>query len=298
MRAQIERFLSHLALEQGASNNTVAAYRNDLGQFLSFVEGKAAPGSRVDPDGIGRDAILDYLLSLKQRSYAPATVARKMASVRALFGFLSTDRTVRDNPAANLGMARVSRSLPQPLSAHQVRQLLEQPALRSTPEAQRDRAMLELLYATGLRVSELMSLDVDDVDAGACQLRCAARQGKDRYVDFGEEPAQALRDYLEIVRPRLVRHDSQRALFLNRRGERLTRQGFWQILKGYASAARLDGDITPRTLRHSIATHLLLSGSMNLSQLSAFLGHANVATTQIYNQLASQHVRSLSREQS
>lgn len=297
MRDHIQRFLSYLGLEQSASGNTVLAYRNDLGQFLNFAEKQAAtPDSAIDPVKIDRNLILSYVLSLKQRNYAPATIARKMAAIRALFAFLHHKGVVKDDPTADLEMARVNRSLPKSMSTHQVRQLLEQTARGITPEARRDRAMLELLYATGLRVSELMSLDLNDVDMGARQLHCSSRQSKERYISFGEESARALGDYIEAARLRLARDGSQRALFLNRRGERLTRQGFWQILKGYAKAARLDMDITPRTLRHSIATHLLLSGTMDVNQLSTFLGHASVATTQVYNQMASQHVQSPSRE--
>lgn len=297
MRRHIEEFLGQLAREQNASTNTVSAYRNDLGQFLGFVEGQATPGSANAPEDISRDIIMSYMLNLRQKNYAPATVARKMAAVRAVFCSLAANGTVRENPTEKLSIARVKRNLPELISVQQVHRLLEQPATRSTPEAKRDRAMLELLYATGLRVSELVSLNTNDVNTGARRLHCSDGQRKDRYLNFDEGPAQAVTDYMEAARPRLVQDKVEQALFLNRRGERLTRQGFWQILKGYAKAAGLETDITPRTLRHSIATHLLLSGRMDLNQLSTFLGHANVATTQIYNQMAGQHVRSLGREQ-
>jgi integrase/recombinase XerD len=196
---------------------------------------------------------------------------------------------LKDNPTENLSSPSVGRSLPKPISVSQVRRLLEQPTKLSTPEAKRDSAMLELLYASGMRVSELVSLNLDDIiDDGF--VRCFGKGYKERLIPIYRQAALAVEEYVKEDRPRLVRNDDEKALFLNRRGDRLTRQGFWQILKGYARTAGLDEEITPHTLRHSFATHML-SGGADLRSVQELLGHANISTTQVYTHLTSEHVR-------
>jgi len=289
MRKALEDFLTFLAVEKGGSANTIAAYRNDLQQLADFIR------SRPGTDGWGsldRAMIQDFILDLKQRGYTETSVARKVAALRSFFSFLSAEGTVSVNPAEGLTSPRVGKSLPKAISPNEVDELLEQPARRSTPEARRDRAMLELLYATGMRVTELVSLDIGNLnlDPRAPYVRCYGKGAKERTIPIHDQAVEVLTGYLEEGRTLLVRNPREQALFVNRRGERLTRQGFWLILKGYARAANLSEGITPHTLRHSFATHML-RGGMPLRNVQEMLGHANISTTQVYTHLTSDHVR-------
>jgi len=291
VKEAINSFLNYLAVEKGFSKNTLVAYENDLNQLTGFVEEETNKrGSTPSWAGFGREGMLSYLLSLKERSYAATTVARKVAAAKSFFAFMVAEGRVRDNPTENLASPKVGKSLPKPISISQVRRLLEQPAKLSAPEAKRDRAMLELLYASGMRVSELVSLDCRDVDTEGGYVRCFGKGHKERIIPIHEQAASIVEKYVKEARPRLTPNDSEKALFLNRRGERLTRQGFWQILKGYAKSAELDTEITPHTLRHSFATHML-SGGADLRSVQELLGHANISTTQVYTHLTSEHVR-------
>ena len=184
----------------------------------------------------------------------------------------------------------MGKSLPKPISVSQAMLLLKQPAKLSTPEAKRDKAMLELLYASGMRVSELVSLDLDNVNIEDGEVRCFGKGRKERIIPIAPRAALATGEYIQEARSHIVRNDTERALFLNQRGERLTRQGFWQIIKGYAKSAELGVEITPHTLRHSFATHML-GGGADLRSVQELLGHANISTTQVYTHLTTEHVR-------
>ena len=197
---------------------------------------------------------------------------------------------MKDDPTHNLESPNVGRSLPKALSINQVRVLLEQPTKRTTPESRRDEAMLQLLYATGMRVSELMSLDVVDINLEDGDVRAFGKGRKERLIPVHPQAVKVLEAYLRDVRPKLACNNDEKALFLNRRGERLTRQGFWQILKQYAKAAAITSPVTPHTLRHSFATHML-NGGADLRTIQELLGHANIATTPIYTHLTSEYVR-------
>jgi len=234
--------------------------------------------------------MLSYLLNLKERNYAATTVARKVAAAKSFFEFMVAEGNLKDNPTQDVGSPKLAKSLPKPISISQVRRLLEQPAKLSTPEAKRDRAMLELLYASGMRVSELVSLNLGDVDTEGDSVRCFGKGHKERIIPIYRQAALIVAEYVTEARPHLAHDDTERALFLNRRGERLTRQGFWQILKEYAKSAGLEADITPHTLRHSFATHML-SGGADLRSVQELLGHANISTTQVYTHLTTEHIR-------
>lgn len=287
MRQSLDEFLDFLAVEKGASSNTIAAYKNDLQQLADFIGQNGASWSALD-----RSAIQDFILDLKQRGYTETSVARKVAAVRSFFAFLAAEGTVPSNPTEGLSSPRVGKSLPKAITPNEVDELLEQPSRRATPEAKRDRAMLEILYATGMRVTELVSLDTDNLnlDPRSPYVRCLGKGAKERTIPIHDQAMESLTDYLEDGRPALVRNKDERALFLNRRGERLTRQGFWLILKGYARSANLSTDITPHTLRHSFATHML-RGGMPLRNVQEMLGHANISTTQVYTHLDNEHMR-------
>ena len=235
---------------------------------------------------------MDYILYLKSQSYAEATVARKVAAVKSFFGFLQAEGQIKTNPTEQLASPKVGKMLPKPLTVQEIDELLEQPARRYTPEAKRDRAMLELMYATGLRVTELVSLDVQDVqlEGEKPYVRLIGKGNRERQIPLLEQPVQEVREYIQYARPRLVGERNETALFVNRRGERLTRQGFWLILKGYASEAGIRGRVTPHTLRHSFATHML-RGGMDIHKVQELLGHANISTTQVYTQVSREHIR-------
>ncbi|MFO8009570.1 MAG: site-specific tyrosine recombinase XerD [Dehalococcoidia bacterium] len=292
MNSVIERFLDFISVEKGFSPNTLAAYKNDLSQFLKYVDKqvKKKEGQWEGWGSVDRDMILSYIVDLKERRYAQSTVARKIAAVKSFFDFLVRENIIREDPADNIGGSKAVQSLPKTLSVAQVDELLSLPARQSTPEARRDKAMLELIYATGMRVTELVTLDVDDVNLDDGYVRCFGKGSKERVIPFHEQALKDLLTYLEESRP-LLAGEEEKALFVNRRGQRLTRQGFWLILKNYARELGIEKDITPHTLRHSVATHLLHSGKMNLRELQEFLGHANIATTQIYTHITSEHVR-------
>jgi integrase/recombinase XerD len=287
----ISDFLEFLSVEKGASGNTIAAYRNDLGQLEEFLASKKN-GSGIKWQSISQAEVLEYILYLKAQSYAEATVARKVAAVKSFFGFLQAEGEIKTNPTEQLASPKVGKMLPKPLTVQEIDELLEQPARRTTPEAKRDRAMLELMYATGLRVTELVSLDMQDVqlEGEKPYVRLIGKGNRERQIPLLDQPVQELKEYIQLARPRLVGERDEMALFVNRRGERLTRQGFWLILKGYAQDAGIEGRVTPHTLRHSFATHML-RGGMDIHKVQELLGHANISTTQVYTQVSREHIR-------
>jgi len=291
LREAINSFLNYLTVEKGFSENTIAAYRNDLYQLASFVEEEATKrGLTPSWSSFGRQEMLSYMLNLKERNYAATTAARKVAAAKSFFSFMLAEANIKDNPTLNVTSPRVGKSLPKPISISQAMLLLEQPAKQSTPEAKRDRAMLELLYASGMRVSELVSLNLDDINIDGGDVRCFGKGHKERIIPIAPRAAVTVKEYLQEARSRLAHDETEQALFLNRRGDRLTRQGLWQILKGYAKSAGLDKEITPHTLRHSFATHML-NGGADLRSVQELLGHANISTTQVYTHLTTEHVR-------
>ena len=289
----IANFLSALSVEKGSSNNTLDAYRNDLSQFAAFVRKQTAKseGAQLGWEVVDRSLLLNYLVNLRERSYAPATMARKVAAVKSFFNFLVAEGRLEKSPAEGIAGPKVGKSLPKAISVDEVERLLELPDKRSTPEGKRDKAMLELLYATGMRVTELVSLNVRDVNLRAGFVRCFGKGSKERIIPIHSKAIRAVKGYLDDVRARLLGATGETALFLNRRGQRLTRQGFWLILKGYTKKAGIEAEITPHVLRHSIATHLLHSGKMNLRELQELLGHANISTTQVYTHLTTERMR-------
>ena len=290
MKAEIENFITYLRVEKGFSKNTLDAYQNDLNQLAAFVEAEAAKQSSMPAwASFGRQGMKSYLLNLKERNYAATTTARKVAAIRSFFDFMTNEGNLKDNPSQDLASPKIGRALPKPISLSQVRRLLDEPARQAKPEAKRDTAILHLLYASGMRVSELISLNLNDLDLKGGFVRCFGKGNKERMIPIHERAVRTVDEYLTEVRPRLVRSQKETALFLNARGERLTRQGLWQILKDYAKAAELE-QITPHTLRHSFATHML-SGGADLRSVQELLGHANISTTQVYTHLTSEHIR-------
>lgn len=277
MQEYITQFIASLSDATGSSRNTTGAYRNDLRQFLSYVSKQGVMSWSL----VNRDHILGYMLHMKERAYAITTVARKLAAVKSFFHYLYANKLIDHEPTDSLDSPRVDKYLPHALSEQEVKSLLAQ-ADAHTPAGWRDKAMLQLLYATGMRVTELVSLNLPDINVSASQVTCQGRGTKERVVPFTAAVRQDLQDYLEKGRPRLLRYPTEQAIFLNHHGERLTRQGFWLIIKGYAKQAGIR-EITPHTLRHSFAMHMLKNGS-ELRSVQELLGHANISTTQIYTQ--------------
>jgi integrase/recombinase XerD len=292
MDESIQEFLNHLVAEKGSSENTVAAYRNDLQQFHAFITGPEQLGPDAEWSEVTRNHLISYILFLKERDYASATVARKVAAVKSFFHFLIRAGVVEDDPSEELDSPKVKKQLPQTLSADEVDRLLAQPGANGrSPKALRDAALLELLYATGMRVSEIASLTIEDVDLNGATVRCTGKGSKDRVMPLYPKAVEAVQDYLQNGRPALMGDNAEeRTLFLNPRGEQLTRQGLWLIIKGYARELDLDERVTPHTLRHSFATHML-NGGAGLREVQRLLGHANISTTQVYTHVSRDHLR-------
>ena len=283
----VDRFLSYMTVERGVSPNTLAAYKNDLRQLVELL-------GRQDPaidrwDHVDAQTMVAYVLDLHEKGYSATTRSRKVASVRSFFGFLVEEGAITKDPSEDLSSPRLGRSLPEVLSVEEVDALISASG-GAAPEGLRDRAMLELLYASGIRVSELVSLDIEDMDLEQGAIRCFGKGSKERVIPIHRQASEAATAYITSGRPKMANERSGRAAFLNRRGERLTRQGFWLILRGLSTVAGIGRKITPHTLRHSFATHLLHGGAP-LRHVQELLGHASITTTQVYTHLISEHVR-------
>jgi integrase/recombinase XerD len=296
MDRTVSSFLQHLIVEKGFSQNTSSAYRNDLSQFVMFLQQKGIGGGKGSDSfewtAVDIDTLNHYITDLKERKgYRNATAARKVASVKSFFGFLAENGIITEDPTESLGTPKVGRSLPKYLSEEEVGRLLDEGYKPATNEGQRDAVMMELLYATGLRVGELVSLNVGDVNTEESYVRCLGKGSKERIVHLYPKALQELKKYMKQSRQVMLgKRKDEQALFVNHRGERLTRQWVWSVLKNYAQSAGIKSSITPHTLRHSFATHLLQNGA-SLRHVQELLGHSSISTTQVYTHLTSPYVR-------
>ena len=294
MKETVNAFLQYLIVERGFSQNTLDAYSNDLNQFRQFVS-EYLDDSDDDPEVL-REVDLDllnaYISELREKKgYRDSTVARKVAAVRSFFGYLSANELISEDPTETLGSPRVGRAMPKFISEDDVKLLLGTAADTGTPEGRRDASILELLYATGVRVSELVALNVQDIDFEEGFIRAWGKGAKERIVYVYPEALANLREYIGGARAEMVTNKKgETALYVNNRGERLTRQWVWNILKTAAKKSGVDPKITPHTLRHSFATHLLQNGA-SLRHVQELLGHSNISTTQVYTHLTDPHVR-------
>lgn len=284
LKEELDNFFNYLAKEKGFTRNTLAAYKNDISQFGDFVAARTAQDSPVPkkPHLTAR-LISDYRQKLIEKKYRAATLARKIASIRCFIKFLSRSDKLPEDIEKSLAVSHAPRHTPKPLSISEIKLLLAEPAKQSSAEAKRDKAMLELLYATGLQASELMSLNVTDIDLRRNVVHCPGKNTRKRDIAIDPSVTKIIRDYLDIARPELAK-ETETALFVNIRGERLTRQGFWQILKEYGNKAGLGDKVTPRVLRHSFAVNRLRGGS-DLPTLQKMLGHAYLTSTKIYEKV-------------
>lgn len=286
--AAITRFLRHLQVERGLASNTLTAYSQDLRKFAAFCAKQKLSIQEAD-----RDAVLDFLSSLYRQKLSSRSVGRHLATLRVFFRFAVTDGLLREEPTLNLESPRIWKSLPIFLSLSQVEKLLAMPDAR-TPLGARDAAMLEVLYSTGLRVSELVGLRLAEMDLGMGCVRCIGKGNKERLVPLGRAAVNSLRHYLAEPRNRLLRGRASPLVFLNHRGSKLTRVGFWKVLKAYGRRAGLTPKLSPHKLRHSFATHLLERGA-DLRSVQAMLGHADISTTQIYTHVTQERLRQIYR---
>jgi len=289
MQEQISQFLAALATQQNRSANTIAAYRNDLSQFLQYVEKYATPslpkiGTWAD---INATVLQDYGVFCNDHAYTSSTVARKIAAVKSLFKYLSTTELIVEDFAHNLRPPKVAKPVPHAIRSEEITKLLAEPAKHHSAQALRDTALLETLYASGMRVTELVNLNVVDVDLNKKTVRCAEGTKRKRSISLYDNAIHALHRYMGEGRPNLLVSSTELALFLNHRGQRLTRQGLWLIIKRYVQQVGIKATITPHTMRHSFAAHLLNAG-VELRDVQERLGHTSLSTTQIYRQVSNE----------
>jgi integrase/recombinase XerD len=289
LSAAIASFLTHIRVEKGLSDNTVAAYRRDVEKFEAFAKKK-----KLTVESVSRDDLVDFLAGLYRQKLESRTVARHLVTLRNFFRFAQTQEMIASDPAINLESPKIRRNLPGYLRLEEVEKLLEQPDAK-TPTGMRDHAMLEVLYSTGLRVSELIGLAVTDVDSKVGCIRCTGKGDKERIVPVGRKALGIVEKYLREGRPELVRQAkaaASPALFVNRRGAALSRVGVWKILSAYGRKAGLRVALTPHMLRHSFATHLLERGA-DLRSVQLMLGHADISTTQIYTHVVEERLKQI-----
>ncbi len=289
--SQVERFLDHITVERGLSANTVAAYRRDLIRYAEYLDSRGVRDARAADDATVAGFVAQLSASTHHDGapYRATSVVRALSSVRSFHRFLVREGVAPSDPSAGVVRPRLPQSLPRPLSVPDVERLLAAPAGEALG-ALRDRALLETLYGAGLRVSELVGLDVDDVDLEEGSVRVVGKGNRERDVPLGRYARDAIGAYLTRERPALAAARSRSALFLNRRGGRLTRQGCWRILAEHVRRSGIRKRVTPHTLRHSFATHLL-EGGADVRVVQELLGHASVATTQIYTLVTKEHLR-------
>ena len=280
----LEKYEQYLTDVKKASANTLASYMRDVRQLSDYVAAHDLPGL----DSLDDEELAAYIAWLRHNGKSPATVSRCIASLKSFYSLLLSQGVVDHNPAAGLVPEKAVQKLPQILTSKEVELLLEQPECTDM-KGYRDRAMLELLYATGIRVSELISLDVSDVNIPAGFIRCRSKD-KERMIPLYPAAIKALSEYVEFIRPQMIASPDEQSLFVNISGERMSRQGFWKIIKTYQKKAGIVTDITPHTLRHSFAAHLLENGA-DLRSIQEMLGHADISSTQVYSHIVKKQLK-------
>lgn len=280
----IENFNRYLTEVKKASQNTLSSYLRDIRQLADYLDTHTGDSLDHATD----DDLSTYISWLRGNGKSVATVSRAIASLKCFYGWLLSEGSITENPATKLTPDKTTPKLPQILTSKEVELLLEQPSCTDA-KGYRDRAMLELLYATGIRVSELISLDMSDVNTSAGVIRCKGKD-KERFIPLYPTAVKALSEYIEFIRPQMIALPNEQALFVNVSGERMSRQGFWKIIKSYQQKAHIDKTITPHTLRHSFAAHLLENGS-DIHSIQEMLGHADISSTQIYSQLVKKQLK-------
>lgn len=290
MHPLIDDYLNFMAVEKGASRNTLDGYSRDLNRYAAFIDSRQIE----DLGQIGSDELIAYLGRLRDEGLTATSVNRALAALRGFYKYLLREKRLESNPVAHIGLARVWLHLPDVLSREEMGLLLLQPG-SATPVALRDAAMLELMYATGIRVSELIGLTLHSINWQVGYLVALGKGEKERVVPLGRAAYDMVKRYLEEVRPLLLKGRQCEFLFLNRSGKGLTRQGFWKIVKKYAAQVKLEKKVHPHTFRHSFATHLL-EGGADLRSVQIMLGHADISTTQIYTHVTRERLKEVHRK--
>ena len=276
MEKQIKLFLEFLQNDKKASDNTLQSYRRDIVYYNKYLE-----SNKMNYTKVKEEDIKDYMEHLQEVGKKPSTISRNLASIRAFYQFLVRDKKIKVDPTIGIQSPKIEKKAPSVLTSQEIELLLNQPKdvdLKGT----RDKAMLEFAYATGMRVTEIISLNVSDVNLEESYVVCHSRE-KQRNIPLGSLSLKALKEYMEEARPVLIKNENEKALFVNINGQRLTRQGFWKIVKYYKEQAHITKDITPHVLRHSFATHLLQNGA-DLKAIQTMLGHSDISSTQVYMQ--------------
>ena len=276
MEKQIKLFLEFLQNEKKLSDNTLQSYKRDILQYQNYLEENGINYAKVS-----KEDVKAYLTYLKQIGKKPSTISRNLASIRSFYQFSIRNKKIKNDPTEDVQSPKIEKRVPSVLTAQEVELLLEQPKdvdLKGT----RDKAMLEFAYATGMRVTEIINLNIEDVNLAEEYVICRVGS-KQRNIPLGSLSLKALKEYIEEARPILIRNEKEKALFVNVNGQRLTRQGFWKIVKYYKEQAHITKDITPHVLRHSFATHLLQNGA-DLKAIQTMLGHSDISSTQVYMQ--------------
>lgn len=291
MKELIEEFLNYLSVERGLAKNTIEAYRRDLAKFTNFLN-----AARIGPlEKVKRTDITDYLMSEKEKGLTATTLSRNLVAIKMLFRFLARECFIKEDVAGIIESPKTWQRLPDALSVDEVEDLLAAPNLKDR-QGIRDRAFLEVMYATGMRVSEAAGLKTADLNMDVGFLKCLGKGRKERIVPFGRKAKEAINRYLDRVRPALVKKNPQEPnLFVNRFGRRISRQSLWNLVKTYAASARIKKRLTPHTLRHSFATHLLERGA-DLRIVQELLGHANISTTQIYTHINKDRLKAIHKK--
>lgn len=286
MEKQLNDFTNYLEQVRKSSRNTVLSYRRDLEKFAAFLKDQGL----TEPERVNETTLNAYVLLMERENFAASTISRNIAALKAFYDYLNKYQGMTRNPAEKLKAPKIEKKTPEVLSVEEVTRLLEQPSGRNNKEL-RDKAMLELMYATGIRVSELVSLTIDDVNVQGGYIRCA-EHGRERIIPIGSVARMSMRQYLKMARPAMLSDGNNRILFTNCNGQPMSRQGFWKILKQYAGRAGIATDITPHTLRHSFAAHLIENGA-DLRSVQEMLGHSDISTTQIYLKMNPGRIRDI-----
>ena len=285
MEKQIKLFLEFIQNNRKLSENTLQSYRRDIMQYSEYIE-----KNKINYVKVSKKDIEEYLSELEKQKKKASTISRSLASIRSFYQFLMRNKKVKTDPTNGIGSPKVEKKAPSVLSSKEIELLLEQPNDIDL-KGIRDKAMLEFAYATGMRVTEIISLDIDDVNTDESYVTCRSGN-KQRNIPLGAISIKAIKEYIEKARPYLIKSEDEKSLFVNINGKRLTRQGFWKIVKFYKEQAHIEKDITPHVLRHSFATHLLQNGA-DLKAIQVMLGHSDISSTQVYMQFQDEGLKNI-----